>query len=191
MTEAPLLQLLRQIATALDALDVPFALVGGFAVSVRAEPRFTRDVDVLVAVEDDSEAETLIRALRSHGLVPFSLVEQVATGRLATARLRDQRGMICDLLIATTGIESRIVRGASRLEVSDGLVLSVASAEHLLAMKILSWDDERPQDLVDIRALLDTVPDLGEVRASLDAIQAAGAHRQQDLHAKLGCMLAE
>lgn len=191
MTQASLEHLLRQVATAFDALGVPFALVGGFAVSVRAEPRFTRDVDIVVAVEDDSEAETLIRALRPHGLVPFSLVEQVATGRLATARLRNEHGMICDLLLATTGIEPRIVRGASSVELHAGLALPVASAEHLLAMKILSWDHERPQDLLDIRALLQAAPDLVQVRAALRSIEAAGAHRQQDLTRKLHGLLEE
>lgn len=33
------------------------ALVGGFAVSVRTEPRFTRDVDLVVAVDDGQQAE--------------------------------------------------------------------------------------------------------------------------------------
>jgi hypothetical protein len=36
-----------------------FALVGGLAVSVRAEVRFTRDVDIVVLVADDTEAESL------------------------------------------------------------------------------------------------------------------------------------
>ena len=103
MTQASLHQLLRQVATAFEVLDIPFALVGGFAVSVRAEPRFTRDVDVLVAVADDSEAESLIRALRAHGLAPFSLVEQAATGRLATARLRNERGT--DLCQVQRGVQ--------------------------------------------------------------------------------------
>jgi hypothetical protein len=32
-------------------------LVGGLAVSVRTEPRFTRDVDLVVAISDDHAAE--------------------------------------------------------------------------------------------------------------------------------------
>ena len=50
---------LRLIVTELRANGVGFALVGGLAVSVRTEPRFTRDVDVAVAVGSDSEAESL------------------------------------------------------------------------------------------------------------------------------------
>jgi hypothetical protein len=44
-----------------------FALVGGLAVSVRAEVRFTRDVDLVVLAADDAEAESLIYELRSAG----------------------------------------------------------------------------------------------------------------------------
>ncbi len=36
--------LLRQLSTLLDARRQPWALVGGLAVSVRTEPRFTRDL---------------------------------------------------------------------------------------------------------------------------------------------------
>lgn len=46
---------LRRIAAELDLLQVSWAVVGGFAVSARAEPRFTRDVDVAVAVGGDDE----------------------------------------------------------------------------------------------------------------------------------------
>ncbi len=39
----------------LHAQKMEAALVGGVAVSVRTEPRFTRDVDLAVAVPDDSK----------------------------------------------------------------------------------------------------------------------------------------
>ena len=48
---------LEGIATRLQAAQRRWALVGGFAVSARAEPRTTRDIDVAVAVTDDSDAE--------------------------------------------------------------------------------------------------------------------------------------
>lgn len=44
---------LRRTVIDLGRLGRGWALVGGFAVAARAEPRFTRDVDVPVAVEDD------------------------------------------------------------------------------------------------------------------------------------------
>ena len=52
---------LRRIVSDLEEAGKPWALVGGLAVSVRVEPRTTRDVDVAVAVAGDSEAEALVR----------------------------------------------------------------------------------------------------------------------------------
>jgi hypothetical protein len=46
---------LRDVVSDLDGLDVGWALVGGLAVSARAEPRTTRDVDVAVAVANATE----------------------------------------------------------------------------------------------------------------------------------------
>ncbi|MBL8899776.1 MAG: hypothetical protein JNM84_19250 [Planctomycetes bacterium] len=49
------------MARDLEARKTAFALVGGLAVSVRCEPRFTRDLDLAVAVASDLEAEALVR----------------------------------------------------------------------------------------------------------------------------------
>jgi hypothetical protein len=40
---------LRRISTHLTEVHVPFALVGGLAVSAHTEPRFSRDADPAVA----------------------------------------------------------------------------------------------------------------------------------------------
>ena len=42
---------LRGIVKALNATEIPYALVGGLAVSIYAQPRATEDVDLLVARE--------------------------------------------------------------------------------------------------------------------------------------------
>jgi len=55
--------LLRQISALLDKQHQAWALVGGLAVSVRTEPRFTRDLDLAVAVADDRAAEDLVHRL--------------------------------------------------------------------------------------------------------------------------------
>lgn len=58
---------LRRIAEDLHAIGRKWALIGGLAVSARAEPRTTRDVDVSVHVHDDAEAEQLVHALQARG----------------------------------------------------------------------------------------------------------------------------
>jgi hypothetical protein len=62
--------------------------------------------------------------------------------------------MIVDLLFASCGIEPEIAEGAETLEVLPKLLLPVASTGHLIAMKLLSRDDDtRPNDRADLMAL--------------------------------------
>jgi hypothetical protein len=58
---------LRQAAADLNAIGARWAVIGGLAVAFRAEPRFTKDVDVAVAVADDSEAEDIVNRLQVRG----------------------------------------------------------------------------------------------------------------------------
>lgn len=170
-----------------------FALVGGLAVSARTEPRFTRDADVCVAVEDDADAERLVHALSGAGYVVDALVEQEATGRLATVRLstepdRDDGddGVVLDLLFASSGVEHEVIEGAEELEVFEGLRAPIASVGALIALKILSRDDlDRPQDRVDLVALLRVAAtaDLEETARLLGLMAERGYDRGRDLPA--------
>jgi hypothetical protein len=186
---------LRAIAGDLDGSDYGWALAGGFAVSARAAPRFTRDVDVAVAVPDDPTAEKLIRLLVTRGYRFVATVEQDDTGRLATARLASSasdRGVLVDLLFATSGIEPEIVAAAEPLDVLPGLTIPVAQVGHLIALKLLARDDQtRPQDLADLRALLGvaTSDDLALAGTAIKLITERGFHRDRDLAAGLAELL--
>jgi len=185
------LSALRHVAISLASLGRRYALVGGVAVTVRSEVRFTRDVDIAVAVEDDADAESLIFDLRDHGYVAVATVEHAVTGRLATARLRGPSGVVCDLLFASSGIESEVVGRATPIEVDVDLTVPVARVEELLALKVLSATPRRPQDGADFLRLIDFNPDFDEaaVRTHVEAIRSRRCHRDQDLLAKFDEML--
>lgn len=181
---------LARVAADLDGLGVGWALVGGFAVSARCEPRFTRDVDVAVAVADDATAEDLVRRLTARGYVVEMTVEQEYVNRLAAVRLRTPLpgGVLTDLLLASSGIEPEIVAAAERLEVVPGLELPVASAAHLVVTKLLARDDaSRPQDAADLLALRQVVAqdDIEHVRRAIALVESRGYARGRDLGAAL------
>lgn len=142
----------------LTLAELSFALVGGLAVSVRAEPRFTRDADLAVAVADDTEAEAVVRRFLAIGCRVAASVEQEAMERLATVRLiapsAAEDGSVVDLLFASSGIEREIADAATREEIVPGLILPVATSGHLVAMKVLSEGPARFQDSADLLALL-------------------------------------
>jgi hypothetical protein len=116
---------LRDVASALDRLRHSWALVGGLAVSARGEPRFTRDIDLAVAVADDARAEALVHSLVGSGYRILASLDQEQVGRLATIRLEapteGPAGVVVDLLFASSGIEAEVVRDAEVLEVLPGL----------------------------------------------------------------------
>jgi hypothetical protein len=186
-----ILRSLARLAEILRSVDRSWALVGGLAVSVRGEVRFTRDVDLAVVVKDDPDAEALLRQLRSFRMVAVGIVEQRATGRLATARMRDPGGLAVDLLFATSGIEQEIVRAATPFQIDGVGEVPVATLEHLIALKVLSVSEQRPQDRLDLVGLLSQQPDLRIVREALLQITDAGCHREQDLQEKLGSLLKQ
>lgn len=186
---------LQRIVADLARSGVDFALIGGLAVSVRTEPRFTRDADFAVAVSGDAEAEALIRRLRANGYEVAALVEQEAVGRLATVRLAlagDAEGPVLDLLFSSSGIEQEVVAEAELIQLLPGLSVKVARIEHLIALKVLSRDDlQRPQDLVDLRALLRTAThtDVTQAREALRLITTRGYHRGRELVPQLESLL--
>lgn len=162
-------------------------LVGGLAVSVRADPRFTRDVDLAVAVDGDAEGEALIRNLSSDGFAASSVIEQDAVGRMAMVRLSDREGISIDILLASSGIENEIVRDAEALEVVLGVVIPVARVGHLIALKLLSVGPGRETDAMDLRALAHVADEVEWARArdAVRLIDSRGYARERDLIADL------
>lgn len=189
----PLEAALRRIIDELVELDRSYALVGGLAVSARADPRFTRDADIAVSVLNDADAEGLVGVLRGSYEI-LTLVEQESTGRLATVRLaaRDEdHPVVVDLLFASSGIEHEIAEGADELEILPGLTVRVASVGHLIAMKLLARDDRRrPADADDLAALrtIATADDWTVAERGVAQISERGADRGRDLHSALAVL---
>lgn len=177
---------LRQLVRDLGAIEAKWALIGGLAVSARAEPRFTRDVDVSVLTHDDEEAEEIVAALGHRDYRVVAIVEQEETDRLATVRLASPlpAGVLVDLLFGSSGIEPELVAEAEALELLPDLVVPVARAGHLVILKLLARDDEvRPQDAVDLIALRPTLSpvDEADVRRLAGLVVERGFHRDRDL----------
>ncbi len=189
-----LADVLRASAGELERLRTSFALIGGLAVSARTEPRFTRDIDLAVAVTDDDDAERRVHGLVTAGFSIDSTVEQTARGRLATVRLRPpgEAGGVLDLLFASSGIEPEIVTRAEPLEILSGLTVPVARTGDLIALKLLARDDdERPQDALDIRALARAADDedWALARTACQQISDRGFNRGRDLLSALDALI--
>ena len=187
---------LRLLASDLDALQARWAIIGGFAVSARAEPRFTRDVDVCVLVDGDEQTEELASGLTRRGYEVVAIVEHEQADRLATLRLVApfRSGVLVDLLFASSGLESEIVESAQVLEILPNLLVPVARTPHLVVLKLLARDDAtRPQDAMDLRALRKALDasEAAEVRRLAALVVERGFNRDRDLSGLADAYLSE
>lgn len=189
---ASILTQLRIAAEDLSNLKVPWALVGALAVSVYAEPRTTRDIDVAVAVNAIEEQEALVKRLVALGYRnPQLLMHMLPTHRLGfrvEVRGSEEMPLALDLLFSSSGIEAEVVQSASRIEVFPQLFIPVASRGHLIAMKLLSQDEsDRLRDRADLQQLLKLAAreDLVVVTEALRLIAERGFNRGRNLNEAL------
>lgn len=166
-------------------------MVGGLAVGVRSEPRFTRDIDLAVAATTDRDAERVVRDLGRRGYSILRALEHQVTGRLATVRFlppgEEEDGVVLDLLFGSCGVEAEIVADATSMEPLSDVHGLVASTGALIAMKLLSRKDSRPKDTSDLVELfrVATPDDLARARDLCLLIVARGTNRGKDLAADL------
>ena len=182
---------LKRAASDLWAIGCRWALVGGLAVSIRAEPRFTRDVDLALSVAGDREAEVIASSFLGRGYHVLATVEQEVAKRLATVRLlppgETEAGVVVDLLFASSGIEPEVIADAEMLDVLPGWKAPVARTGHLIALKLLSRSEARPQDQVDLVSLLKVAApsEVTRARVALAAIADRGFNRGKALTSEL------
>ena len=139
---------LAEVVTALEAIRVPYMLIGGLAVSSWGEVRSTLDVDVTIWTEPERLDQTVSeigKSLRVLAKDPVSFVRQ--TRVLPAASSRDIR---IDIVFASLPGEKHIILRAQPKKIG-GKTIRVASVEDLVFMKLAS---ERPKDVQDSRALL-------------------------------------
>ena len=177
---------IQSVVALIEAHGHRCALVGGVAVSIRARERFTKDIDFVVAVKNDGEAEALALTFQQAGYQLAHVFENTAKGLLATLRFvvpgcRAEPEL--DLLFASSGIEDEVVNAAELLELLPGLTAPVARLPHLIAMKVLAESDVREQDRADLQALIAvaTKRELELARKAVRLIEERGFARGKKL----------
>ncbi len=138
----------RDLFAALSAQGADFLVVGGHAVMLYTEPRYTKDLDVWVRPTGEN-AERVFRALADFG----APLENVNVEDFATPGTIFQIGVApnrVDVLTSLEGIEFEQAWAARTKSTYGGVPIGVLSAEDLIVNKRAV---ARPQDLLDVEAL--------------------------------------
>lgn len=152
----PLLAVLRDLVAWLKAGKVPGVVIGGLAASLLGRPRLTRDVDVLVLVDEGHWAKFMVTGER-HGfrVRRGDALAFAQETRVLLVRHRES-GMDVDVVFGWLPFEKQAVARATWTELG-GIQMPLPRPEDLIIMKAVA---HRPQDLADIEAILASHPKL-------------------------------
>lgn len=165
MTDSPLgnrrlEQLLNDVCETLDEAGVPYAIIGGIALSVWGEPRTTFDVDLVVGVSPD-EIESLCRVFRESNrfiiepsVCPMPNVTLVRVHQVDHDKTPSEL-LLADLLVHEDDTAAHVIarRRKGRFLGRD---YWFCSPEDLIVLKLVA---ARPRDKLDSLAVLSQMAD--------------------------------
>ena len=141
----------KELLSALNACRVKYLVVGAYAVSVHAQPRATKDLDILVK-PDAENAKAIYAALAQFGapLEGLSFADFAVPGPFFRM---GREPVAVDILTDIPGVEFDAAwerRVEEVIDAASGLKANFISREDLIAAKLAAG---RPQDLADADAL--------------------------------------
>jgi hypothetical protein len=141
---------LTDVVDFLGRNQLSFAVIGGIAVSLRGEPRFTADVDVVIRADVDG-AMALVQQLQGTPFRPLftDVSELVQRAFLLPLRHLDTNIKV-DLAVGLSGFERQLVERATPVDVADRAV-PIATSEDLILLKVLA---ARPRDIADAQGIV-------------------------------------
>lgn len=153
---APLTALQRLMAR----FDNQGIIIGGIAASLLGRPRLTADVDAMLLLSIE-ELPLLMEVAAQEGLVPRITDAQDFARRHRVLLLRHQEsGINVDISLGLLPFEIEAVERSIVYQVGP-LAIRLPTPEDLIIFKAIA---HRPQDLLDIQAILESHPNLDRKR---------------------------
>jgi hypothetical protein len=140
------LLLMLDVADALTARRIQYAIIGAVAAAVHGAVRASMDADAIVAVPIP-EAQRLCGEFEALGLMAQLRMGDAEDPIAALLAVKDSFGNRVDLLIGLRGMDPGMYARASQIRFS-GESLQVVGREDFIAMKIFAG---APQDITDAR----------------------------------------
>jgi hypothetical protein len=154
------LAILHQVTAALDAAGIPHMVTGSIALSVYAEPRMTRDVDIVIELEA-SEVDRFAALFESDFHGDRDRIREAVRRRSMFNLIHTKTIVKVDCVVRKdTPYRLEEFRRRRRVTVA-GFSMMVVSPEDLVLSK-LDWarDSRSEVQLRDVRLILLSQPDL-------------------------------
>ncbi len=138
-----------EIARFLERNKIPYAIIGGFAVQYFGEPRNTVDVDLLVLVPPEQEADFFAKVVKEFSPRLADAMAFAKANRILLVRAKD--GTPIDISLGIPGYEEGVMKRAISVPMPGKRAIKLIGAEDLVIHKCVAG---RPRDLEDVENIL-------------------------------------
>ena len=138
----------KELLSLLDKHKVRYLVVGGYAVMKYTEPRFTKDLDLWIAT-DEQNAEATFAALKEFGaplkdLAPRDFMQEGYFYQMGCPPFR------LDVMMSLPGVVFETAWASREISHVEGLTIPFISKADLIKAKEAS---DRDQDRIDVKKL--------------------------------------
>ena len=160
MTESLELAVLSDVVSRLQAAGFDYMITGSVAMNYYAQPRMTRDIDIVVALAD-ADTNRILETFEQDYYLSRDAVENAIRQHGIFNLVHFQEVVKVDLIVRKDS-EYRRTEFDRRQQIRVGeLVTWIVSKEDLILSKLLWAQDSRSElQLNDVRNLLATEPDM-------------------------------
>lgn len=150
------IDVLHDVARRLEEIDVPYMLSGSLAVSFYAEPRMTRDIDLVVDAKTD-DVERLVAGFQTDYYVSRETVKDAVRRRSLFNLIHNESLVKVDFVIRKNTRYRRVEFKRRRRVRIGNTEIYVVSKEDLIISKI-TWARESRSEMQrrDVRSLLES-----------------------------------
>jgi predicted nucleotidyltransferase len=128
----------------------PYAIIGGTALPRWGEPRFTKDVDLVVMAPLKEGMDKFVQSLLEY--FPSRVANPLVFARQTRMILiRASNHCDVDISLGLPGYEDEVMRRAVDYDLETGKTVRICSAEDLIIHKCVSG---RPQDISDVNGVI-------------------------------------
>ena len=128
------LDVIGLVSDGLSVVDVPFMLTGSFALAYYATPRMTRDLDIVVAL-DERHVEALVAAFASDFYIDAAAARNAAASERNFNLMHLESGIKVNLTVRKSA-EFRQVEFARRKPIAIGECLDLAYSVVKLVLRV-------------------------------------------------------
>jgi hypothetical protein len=129
--------------------SLPYVIIGGAAVQIWGEPRFTKDLDLTVLAPVESLSDTIEQLLARLEPRADNVLELAQRARVLL--VQTSTGYPVDISFGLPGYEDEVIRRAVEQEIAPGRTVLFCSAEDLIIHKSIAG---RIQDMLDIQSII-------------------------------------